>query len=477
MQISIVLLLGSMAGVLIGSALFFALPMLLPGWSMMLLRGPLRGVARHLTRAPYEHNRFEMIHVLRRSGWQRILETELRAASDGHTIERPIGTPHQPLGFQKIAFAAAVLDRRPLPVDAPIDSSVIVGPLSARPLTLELPVYISGMGYGVALSRPARIALAKGASTAGTASNSGLGPLLPEERQVAARLMVQVGRPPWTQGADRIRGADAIEVQLGTGAWGAYGYEIPSEQVGAAARRAMGLGAEDPVVIPTDFSRWQLPQGLDDLLGTLKEQGNGVPVGVKLPASQHLEEELLHVVRSGADFVTLDAGRAGIVSAPPLMEDAFGLPLIDALLRAQRLWEQYQWRGRVTLVVSGGLLTPEDFLKALALGADVVAIGTAALLALAHPQLPDLLPQMPPTELLYAQGSHAAQLDVDRAAHAVTNFLQAANEEMKVAARSMGKHALQAIDRADLVALDTSWAKRTQLRPAWTASPERGTAS
>lgn len=471
------LLLGSVLGVLIGSALFFVLPAFLPGWSMRLLRGPLRGVARHLTRAPYEHNRFEMIHILQRSGWQRILETELRAASGGHAIERPIGTPHQPLGFEKIAFAAAVLDRRPLSIDAPIDSSVILGPLSAHPLALELPVYISGMGYGIALSRSARIALAKGASAAGTAINSGLGPLLPEERHNAARLMVQVGRPPWTQGAERVRGAAAIEVQLGTGAWGACGYEIPREQVGAAARQAMGLGAEDPVVIPTDFSQWELPQELGALLKTLKEEGNGVPVGVKLPASQHLEEELLHVVRSGADFVTLDAGRAGIVSAPPLMEDAFGLPLIDALLRAARLWEQYQWRSRVTLVVSGGLLTPEDFLKALALGADVVAIGTAALLALAHPQLPDLLPQVPPTELLYAQGSQAAQLQVDQAAHAVSNFLQAANEEMKVAARSMGKNALQAIDRTDLVALDISWAKRTQLRPAWAASPAKGTAS
>lgn len=190
------------------------------------------------------------------------------------------------------------------------------------------------------------------------------------------------------------------------------------------------------------------------LISRLKEITGGVPIGVKFGATHYLEEELELMVAGGVDLIVLDGKEGGTHAGPPLLLDDVGLATFPALCRAARFFEEHHLKGKVSLLIGGGLFTPGDFLKCLALGADAVIVGTIAALTMSNVQLLKSIPWEPPTGILYRDGLKADQFDPDQSAINLNNFFQSCLAEMEALARSLGKRSFKEIGREDLVALD-----------------------
>src|SRR5690606_1689334 len=318
---------------------------------------------------------WEFVSASRRPGLQTIVETSLRA-HQGTPLYRPLGSPRSWPNMSNLVFRFAQVARRPAAHDEPVDLAVTLGPRAERPLRVDIPIVISGMAYGLALSARAKLALARGATLAGTASNTGEGPMLPLERQLARRLIVQFGRASWGKDRAWLRQADMIEIQVGQGAAGGAGGAVIAARTSPELRALLGAKAGVDAITYSHHPEWPAGAPLRDLVDRLREWGEGVPVGVKLAASGDLEDDLAACLDAGVDVIALDGGQAATRGSPATLQDDFGLPTVHAVVRAERFLREAGRRDEVSLIVSGGLYTPGDYLKAIALGADAVYVGT-----------------------------------------------------------------------------------------------------
>lgn len=416
-----------------------------------------RAAADQLLSESYSQNIWEFISVSGRVGPRIIVEAGMRS-EHGTAVQRPLGSAKRWPDLQMLVFDVAQLAERPAEHDAPVDLSVTLGPEAERPLKIAIPIMISGMAYGQALSERVKVALARGASLVGTATNTGEGPLSPLERQAADKLIVQLNRSTWGKSPRALREADMIELQFGQGAAAGVGGEVFKARSDTSLRKMLGSAPGQPAITySTHPELWNKP--LKQLVSELREQSSGAPIGAKLAPGKRLEEDLKKCLEAGFDVITLDGAQAATKGSPTILQDDFGLPTLHALLRAVTYLEKVGKRDKVSLVVSGGLRTPGDFLKVLALGADAVYIGTMALFAVSHGQVFKSLPWEPPTQLVFYGGKQADEFDVDEGADRLARFLRSAAEEMAIAVRSMGKTSIHELSRKQLMALDEDTAK------------------
>lgn len=414
----------------------------------------------------YSENIWEMVTAMTRIPPRVVVENSLRAHS-GKVIKRPFGTPRKFLNFEGLIFSPAQLATLPAHEDTPVDTKIVIGPRAQKPLPLDIPLLLAPMGYGVALSEKAKIAMAKAMAAVGSASNVGEGAFLPEERQYAKHLILQYHPAHWSKSPEILRQADAIEIYIGRGATAGVGTYIPPELIQGKARQMMGIPPGEPLVIPSRHKDFNSPGHLNHMVRNLRKLTNGVPIGIKIGASHALEEELEIAIRAEIDFITIDGGQAGINEAAPILEDDFGLPTVYALSRSVQYLKKRGVKDRISLIISGGFTNPGQFLKALALGADAVYIGTAALWAMAHTQITKVIPWEPPTELAFYPGKYSDKLNEQEAAKSLEKFFTSCMEEMKVAIRALGKNSLHQINADDLVALDEWTSKVTKVRLAY----------
>ncbi|MHB1418893.1 MAG: FMN-binding glutamate synthase family protein [Bacillota bacterium] len=401
---------------------------------------------------PYTENMWEFVSASSRAGLQTIVETNLRSEK-GKVIGRPFGSPRKFPDFDNLLFNIAQLDHFPTPGSSPIDTQVVLGKMAGRPLMLDIPIIISGMAYGLALSEKAKIGLAKGAAMAGTATNTGEGPFLSSERKAAKYLIIQYNRGNWNKEPEILKQADMIEIQLGQGASGGVPHVLQAKDIDANLRRHFGLKKGEEAVIKA-WSDLSNPRQLKNLVHRLRSETEGVPICVKMGAGKYMEKDLEFALDAGVDVVAFDGAQAGTHASSPILQDDFGIPTLIALNRAADFLSAAKVRNRVSLIISGGLFTPGHFLKALALGADAVYIGTMAVYALSHTQVLKPLPWEPPTDLVYYDGKFQNKLDVEQAAKNLCNFLKSCTEEMAEGVRALGKTAFNQVNKEDLVSLD-----------------------
>ncbi len=394
-----------------------------------------------------------------------LIELSLRTQV-GKPISRILGSPWRHAGLTDLSFSPAQVARRPLAEGTRVDTATTIGPLAAKPLTLAIPILLSAMGYNIALTKEAKLALAHAATAAGTATNSGESGFFQPERDAASHYIVQVKADAPSFDPVAIGGADAVEIHLGQGAQATVSYPGPRTDLhnrqlaagqlpGLLAGDGSGEGAERVVPAPPT----------EDLAGRvrlLRQLSGGAPVGVKILPSDLLEEDLAAVVAAGVDYVALDGAGAGTAHTVPVLADAFGIDIATAVPRAVAFLQGMGARRRVTLIAAGGLRDPADFLKVMALGADAVYIGTAAVMALAHPCIQKTSLYIPPSKFLWS-GFPATnrRLRVDASAQAVANFLEACRQEMVLAARALGLSSLHALTPAHLCALNPETSRAT----------------
>lgn len=442
---------------------FLAL-LLSPIWVRVLVNRSIDHVVRRLFSEPYTKNLTEGLAALRKFTVQATLENELRS-STGQALEKPIGTARPFPNFDGLVFSPAPLDRGANDKAIPVALETVLGRSAARPLRISSPVMIAAMGYGVALKKPFARALAKGASLAGTAYNAGQGPVLPEFRALAEHLILQYHSAPWRAPGDLLETADMIEVRLGQGANAGCGTVVSTRGMAPQTLQDFdeGFNESAELYIPAGIRGVKTARQLRRLVLELRALGKGCPVAVKLAASHSLEHDLGIVLEAEADVVVIDGAQGGTHASPAILVDDFGIPTLHALCRATRFLRQQGAAGRVNLVVSGGIRTPGDMLKAVALGADAVYIGTAALFAATHLQITKAIPFEPPTQVAWENSGTLSVFDEDAGAASLARFLTSCAEEMRDGIRALGKSSLAEVNERDLVAWDVEAARITGL--------------
>lgn len=408
----------------------------------------------------YEDSLFELVVSLSRSKIIPVMENSLRA-ENRKAIGRPFGGPTAFPDFSGLAFNFAQLATLPTPHDTPIDTTVVLGRRARKPLKLDIPIVVSGIAYGVGVSEPVKLALARGTAQAGTATNTGEGPFLKSEREAARFLIYQYGRSEWTHNLDAMKECDMVEIQVGQGARGGISHSRKSDKLSPKVKALLGLAEGEDAVAHARLPGISSARQLAKLVTELRDATEGLPIAIKIAAGWTLEEDLKVAIDSGVDVVTVDGGQGATRDSIPALLDDFGLPTVAAVRRTHDFLVSQKVRDRVSVIISGGLRIPGDFLKALALGADAVAIGTMALFAVVHTQILKAVPFEPPTQLVYDAGSLSHKFDAEKGALYLANFLASCVDEMKECVRALGKTALSEVGRDDMYALDERTAKVT----------------
>ncbi|WP_407071847.1 FMN-binding glutamate synthase family protein [Pueribacillus theae] len=399
----------------------------------------------------YQENLIEMIPGFRHMGIQNSLENSLRAET-GDVLHRPIGSsakkwPH----LDPITFIPAQTTPFPIDGEEEVDVSVTIGPKAKKPMKIKIPLMISGMAYGVALSEQVRLSLAKAARNVGTAINSGEGGILPEELDAAGKYILQFSKTEWGKEEETIKRADMIEIKFGQGALFGMGGKISPNNLTGRAREIMGLKENEQAVIFEHFFDNQTLEDLKNLVKELRDLSGGVPIGAKIGAGGKIEEDIDHLIEMDVDYIAVDGGQGATHGTPPILADDFGIPTLHAVVRAVNHLEKRKMKEKISLIVSGGLLVPGHFLKVIALGADAVYLGSTILFAVSHTQTTKALPFEPPTQIVWNEGKFKDQFKVDEGVKTAEKFLTSSTEEMKMALRAMGKRSLKELSKQDLV--------------------------
>ncbi|MGF7185932.1 glutamate synthase domain-containing protein 2 [Desulfitispora alkaliphila] len=401
----------------------------------------------------YEENLWEFVSASTKATLQGIVETNLRS-EEGKVLHRPLGSPKKFPNFNNLMFNIAQLKDFPTPYDVKVDTSVIIGPKAKKPMKIDTPIMISGMACGLALSEKAKVAMAKGTAKVGSATNTGEGVFSSAERRAAKNLIVQYHRGDWNKAPSILKQGDMIEIQIGQGAIAGIGHKSKYKDISPKLRKRIGLKSGQDAVIHARLKKVKKPSDMKKLVDYLRKITGGVPIGVKMAAGKYLEKDMEILVNAGVDVIAIEGAEAATVGSAPIIQDDFGLPTLLAVSRAGRFMEKHNLKNDISLVVTGGLLVPGHFLKAIALGADAVYIGTAALFATAHSQVLDAVPFEPPTQVLWENGAFKDRFNVNLGSKTLEKFLRSCTLELEEAVQALGKTKISEVNKEDLFALD-----------------------
>ncbi|MFI8595348.1 FMN-binding glutamate synthase family protein [Microbacterium sp. NPDC078428] len=383
----------------------------------------------------------------------------------GWGAKRPL--PH----FDDLLFLGASMSRYPLEgYREKCGTDVTLGTRHAKnPLHLDIPVTIAGMSFG-ALSANAKEALGRGASAVGTSTTTGDGGMTPEERDQSRSLVYQYLPSRYGMNPDDLRKADAIEVVLGQGAKPGGGGMLLGQKITArvAGMRTLPVGIDQRSA--SRHPDWTGPDDLTVKIAELREITDWrVPIYVKIGASRPFYDTAL-AVKAGADVVVVDGMQGGTAATQQVFIEHVGIPTLAAIGPAvAALQELGVHRSGVQLIVSGGIRTGADVAKAMALGADAVAIGTAALIALGDNDprygeeyaalgsaagfYDDFQDGRDPAGISTQDPELSSRLDPVLAGRRLANYLRVLTLEAQTIARACGKSHLRNLEPEDLVAL------------------------
>jgi glutamate synthase domain-containing protein 2/rubredoxin len=399
--------------------------------------------------------------------WRRLsddVETHMAdihaMAAEGTSLITPMRSQLKPIGWEEILIRGAQLARLPLNEDMPVSTRTVIGPRARRPLVIESPVYVSHMSFG-ALSREAKLALARGSARVKTAMCSGEGGILPESLESAYKYIFEYVPRKYSVNEPYLQRVDAIEIKIGQSAKPGMGGHLPGTKVTGEIAEVRGVKEGADITSPARFDDIRNGEELRKTVAWLRDASGGAPVGIKLAAG-HIEADLEVALVAEPDFITLD-GRAGATgAAPKSVKDATSVPTVFALYRARRFLRQKKAED-VTLVVTGGLRVSSDCAKALALGADAVALATAALIACGCQQYRICHTGKCPVGVTSQDPALRARLDVEESAGRVANFLRVVKEELEDFARLTGKDNVHDLAPDDLCTTSSEISNHTDI--------------
>lgn len=368
-----------------------------------------------------------------------------------------MGVPRKDLPhWDDIQILAAQMARKPLLDDHPVKTSVVIGPKAKKPLHLDIPLFVSDMSFG-ALSEEAKIALSRGAELAGTGICSGEGGMLAEEQAENSRYFYELASAKFGWKPELVEQVQAFHFKGGQGAKTGTGGHLPGNKVQGKIAEVRGLEEGQDAISPATFADLVTPADFRKLADEVRERSGGIPIGFKLSAN-HIEDDIDFALAASADYIILDGRGGGTGAAPLIFRDHISVPTIPALARARKHLDA-KTGGDVTLVITGGLRVAEDFVKAMALGADAVAVANSAIQAVGCIAARMCNSNNCPTGVATQKPELRARLDVEIGAQKLARYFGASVELMQVLARACGHDDLSQFNPKDI----TTW-KREMAR-------------
>lgn len=353
--------------------------------------------------------------------------------------------------WESIQFLPAQLAQRPLLDHEEVGTQLVIGPKAKKPLVLDIPIFVSDMSFG-ALSREAKIALAKGAELAGTGICSGEGGMLPAEQENNSRYFYELASGKFGFSWDKVRKAQAFHFKGGQGAKTGTGGHLPAEKVSAEIASVRDLKQGEAAISPAAFPDLFTAADFRAVAEQVRAETGGIPVGFKIAAS-HIEADIDFALEVGVDYLILDGRGGGTGSAPTILRDHINVPTIPALARARRHLDKVGATD-VTLIITGGLRVPEDFAKAMMLGADGVAISNSALQAIGCLGMRACGSNNCPVGIATQKENLRSRLIIDTSAQQLANFFNASRDLMKVVSRACGYDDFSKFKHSDLSTID-----------------------
>ena len=396
------------------------------------------GLYQDTSHAPNEEPHNALIQQYARDGLSKV---------GHHGVVDAMGVPRADLpNWDDIQFITAQLYKVPLLDDEPVSTETIIGPNAQKPLKLAIPLFVSDMSFG-ALSEPAKVALARGAELAGTGICSGEGGMLPEEQAANSRYFYELASARFGFSWDKLDKVQAFHFKGGQGAKTGTGGHLPGNKVKGKIAEVRGLEEGTSAISPPRFPDWTEVSQVKEFADEVRSRTGGIPIGYKLSA-QHIEKDIDAALEVGVDYVILDGRGGGTGAAPLIFRDNISVPTIPALARARRHLDKSA--SGVTLVTTGGLRKPADFAKALAMGADAVAISNSAMQAIGCIAMRACHTNNCPVGIASQKPHLASRLIVESSAVRLKNFFEASTELMQVLARACGHHSLADFNMDDL---------------------------
>ena len=383
-------------------------------------------------------------------------------AVSGKSIIEAMGTKMPMPSWDDILILGAQLNPPPLMEHDEVDTTTVIGKHAKKPMVLQNPVYVSHMSFG-ALSKETKVALAKGSAMAGSAMCSGEGGILPEEMAAADKYIFEYVPNRYSVTPENLQNADAIEIKIGQGTKPGMGGHLPGEKVTPEISKIRNKPMGQDVISPSKFEDVNSKEDLKKMVEWLRAASDGRPIGIKIAAGR-IEKDLEYCVFAEPDFITID-GRGGATGASPrLVRDATSVPTIYALHRARKYLDQVG--ADIQLVITGGLRVSSDFAKAIAMGADAIAIASAALIAAACQQYRICGSGMCPVGVATQDPELRKRFQEDAAAQRVANFLNVSLAELKTFARITGHSNLHDLSVDDLCTINREISEHTNIAHA-----------
>ena len=400
--------------------------------------------------------------LLRRDPESRYMAEIHQMAVTGKTISGAMGTRMAMPSWDDILLLGAQLNPPPLDDHAPVNTRTVIGKHAKKPMVLESPVYVSHMSFG-ALSREIKVALAKGSAMAKTAMCSGEGGILPEEREAAYKYIFEYVPNKYSATKENLMAADAIEIKIGQGTKPGMGGHLPGEKVTLEIAALRGKEPGKDVQSPSKFPELNGKEDLKAMVDMLRGESEGRPIGIKIAAGR-IERDLEYCLFAEPDFITID-GRGGATgSSPFFLREATSVPTIYALDRARKYLDEAG--SDISLVITGGLRVSSDFAKALAMGADAIAVATAPLMAAACQQYRICGSGNCPVGIATQDPALRRRLPVETAAQRIANYFNVTQEELKTFARITGHDDVHGLELSDLVTINREISQFTRISHA-----------
>ena len=402
-----------------------------------------------------EEPHVEFIHAIARDG----LDT-----FGHHGPMGAMGVPRTELPrWDDIQILPAQLARKPLSEDASVGTELIIGPNARRPLRLKIPLFVSDMSFG-ALSQEAKLALAKGAELAGTGICSGEGGMLPEEQAANSRYFYELASAKFGYAEDLLTKVQGFHFKGGQGAKTGTGGHLPGAKVTAKIAEVRGLSEGMAAVSPPTFTDLITVDDFRNMADRVREISGGIPIGFKLSAN-HIEDDIDFALAASADYIIIDGRGGGTGAAPLLFRDHISVPTLVALARARRHLDNNGHSG-ITLIITGGLRVPADFIKALCLGADGIALSNTALQAIGCIGARMCNTNLCPAGIATQKEELRQRLHVDGSAERLQRVLIGFTELMQVMARACGHDHLNKFNPTDITTWKKDIAELTSIRYA-----------
>jgi len=414
--------------------------------------------------ATREEPTVELIHQLAREGLSKL---------GHHGPMTSMGIPRHALPhWDELQIMVAQMASKPLMEDISVGTELIIGPEANKPLKLEIPLFVSDMSFG-ALSEEAKIALAKGGELAGTGICSGEGGMLPEEQQANSRYFYELASAGFGYKEELLKKVQAFHFKGGQGAKTGTGGHLPGNKNKGKISQVRGIPEGQPAISPPTFKDLSTASDFKRFADRVREITDGIPIGFKLSAN-HIEKDIQFALDASADYIILDGRGGGTGAAPEMFRDHISVPTIPALARARRYLDDQGASGRVTLIITGGLRVPIDFVKALALGADGIAISNSAMQAIGCVAARMCNTNNCPAGIATQKEDLRQRLNIEKSASQLHNFFDASVELMQVMARACGHDNLSKFNKADLATWHREMALLSGVMYAGFSSPTGG---